>query len=106
MSTKYIVKNIFVVLLTLLDSPLSNSIDLKKWFTFVSCTDDENVGCRLKSSTTTRLREKGPKLIYAKEQQYDYYYHFGGYWENKNWKIWRQKSVKNISKYFAVRKRQ
>ena len=30
MSTKYIVKNIFAVFLSLLDSQLSNSIDLKK----------------------------------------------------------------------------
>ena len=32
MSTKYVVKNIFVVLLSLLDSKLSNSIDPKSNF--------------------------------------------------------------------------
>ena len=35
MSTKYIVKNIFVVFLSLLDSQLSNSIDLKIESTFL-----------------------------------------------------------------------
>ena len=43
MSTKYIVRTIFVVSLSLLDSQLSNFIDLKRSFSFVSCTDDEKV---------------------------------------------------------------
>ena len=60
MSTKYIVENIFVVFLSLLNSQLSNSIDLKKCNFLMLvihkmkkyAADSE----RLKSCKTTRLR--------------------------------------------------
>ena len=37
--------------------------------------------------------EQGPKQIYAQEHKlYYYYYHFGGHWENKNWKKGQNRS--------------
>ena len=36
----------------------------------------------------------------------NYYYHFGGHWENKNWKKWQQNTLENIFFTSAVRKRQ
>ena len=46
---------------------------------------------------------KGPKHIYALERKlYYYYYHFGGHWENKNWKKWQQNSLNNHARVYKL----
>ena len=40
--------------------------------------------------------ERGPKYIYAQENKLYFYYHFGGYFENKNWK---KNSLKQSEEY-------
>ena len=51
--------------------------------------------------------ERGPKYIYAQEHKLYFYYHFGGYFENKTKKKkWQRNNLKNISFANAVRKRQ
>ena len=64
MSTKYVVKNIFAVFSSLLDSQLSNSIDLKKQFSFFSSTDDEKAWSRQREPPVMQNDQMKIKMRY------------------------------------------
>ena len=62
MSTKYIVRNIFVIFLSLMDSEVSNSIDLKKFFSLVSGTNGAKVCCRQREARVMQNNRSKVKM--------------------------------------------